>query len=281
MKKLLPIIFALTIFSAACYKPATADREKPGSLRIPQELQKSELLDRAGANIPLDISLIDQDNQKIKLQKYFSNWDKPVVLTMGYYGCPMLCTLVLNGLVDSLKKVNAEIGKDYQVVSISIDPREKSDLAKKKQDIYAKAFNLRDDQKKFWNFHVTSEEESKRLADALGFGYYFDKKADQYAHGAGFFVLSPKGVLSRTLYGINFKPKDVKLSFMEASEGRFGSFIDRVILSCFHYDPDSHRYGIYIFGVMRIGGLLTILIIGIMLAFHFRGERRKKRKTLN
>jgi protein SCO1/2 len=173
--------------------------------------------------------------------------------------------------LESLKNVSLSLGQDYRIVSVSIDHRETVDLAKIKQQLYLDALNSKDEQA--WNFHVTSKDEAKRLADAVGFNYFYDKRDDQFGHGAGFFVLSPKGVLSRTLFGISFLPSDVNFALLDAGEGNIGSFVDKVLLSCFHYDPDSHRYGVYVFGVMRLGGILTILIMSLVLLMYFRYEK--------
>jgi protein SCO1 len=249
--------------------------EGEGSLRMPNEIMQAELEDKSGAKLPLDVMLTDQDGRVLSFGDYISSEDaRPIILTLGYYGCPMLCTLVLNGLLEGLKDISFEPGKHYRILSISIDPRETSDLANRKRKNYLEAFDAKTDDN-FWNFHVTNSHDAKKLADAVGFNYYYDKKTDQFAHGAGFFVVTAKGVLSRTLFGINFKSSDIKLALSEAAEGKIGSFIDRVILSCFHYDPDSHRYGVYIFGVMRLSGILTIIILGTVLLIYFRSERKR------
>ncbi len=249
--------------------------EGEGSLRVLKELEHTQIEDRAGANVPLDVQLTNAEGEAIVFGSYFNTDDKrPVILTLGYYGCPMLCSLVLNGLVESLKAVSFQAGDDYRIVSISIDEREQANLAKAKQKAYLSAMNAQEGAD-WWQFHVTTATEARRLADAVGFNYEFDKKIDQFAHGAGFFVLSPEGVLSRTLFGISFAPTDVKLALSEAASGKIGSFIDRVLLSCFHYNPDSHRYGVYIFGVMRLGGVLTVIILGLVLLFYFRQEKRR------
>lgn len=248
--------------------------EGEGSLRMPKEMAESELLDKAGAHLPLDVEITNQDGRKIKLASYFSAEDqRPLILTLGYYGCPMLCSLVLNGLVESLKKLSFQPGDDYRLISVSIDDRETYQLAKQKQIAYLGALAQSDE--KVWQFHVANAAEVKRLADAVGFNYIFDQRDNQFVHGAGFFVISPSGVLSRTLFGISFNPSDIKLALTEAAQGKIGSFVDRVLLSCFHYDPDSHRYGIYILGVMRLGGIITILTLGMVLLMYFRAERKR------
>jgi len=249
--------------------------EGEGSLLMPHELQNATLVDKAGVQVPLDIILTDQDGKKLLLGDYFSPEDKrPVILTIGYYGCPMLCSLVLNGLLEGLKGVNFKAGPEYRIISVSIDEREQPDLAKAKQKVYLEALGISSDPSA-WSFHVTSSTEARRLSDAVGFNYYFDKKIDQFAHGAGFFVLTPTGVLARTLFGISFTPSDIKLSLSDAADGKIGSFLEQILLSCFHYDPDSQRYGVYIMGVMRLGGILTILMLGGFLLMYFRLERKR------
>lgn len=256
--------------------PASAPKQE-GSLRMPKELENIQIEDKAGVQVPLDIAMTNQDGKAVVLKDYFRDGDnRPAILTIGYYGCPMLCSLVLNGMLEGLKGLSYDIGEDYRIISVSIDDREQPELARKKRDAYAEALSVPEKHKDAWNFHVMSAVEAKRLSDTVGFNYYFDKKNDQFAHGAGFFVLSPEGVLTRTLFGISFTSSDIKLSLSEAADGKIGSFVDKVLLSCFHYDPDSHRYGIYIFGVMRLGGILTILILGTVLLLYFRGERKRE-----
>lgn len=265
--KFLPSILIFLSFAAM--------GEGEGSLRVPKELANSQIVDKAGAQIPGDIALTDHEGRQVKLGDYFTSEDKrPVILTLGYYECPMLCSLVLNGLVKGLTSVSYKPGKDYRIISVSINEKESVDLAQSKRDAYLKSLGASPDVD-WWSFHVATASEVKRLADAVGFNYYYDKKIEQYAHGAGAFFFSPKLVLTRTIFGIEFKPSDIKLALSEAADGKIGSFVDQLILSCFHYDPDSHRYGVYIFGVMRIGGLLTIVILAVMLLMYFRGERKR------
>lgn len=244
---------------------------------VPKAIEQGQIEDKAGAVLPLDVELIDHNGKKVALKDYFNeSQDKPIILTIGYYECPMLCSLVLNGLMNGLKDLSFKPEKDFLMLSVSIDHRESVELADKKRSNYIKALeqSVSDN---FWPFHIGDKEEVKRLADALGFNYFYDKRNDQFSHGAGVFVISPKGVLSRTLFGINFKPSDIKLALSEAADGKIGSFIDQVILSCFHYDPDSHKYGVYILGVMRLGGILTIIILGIVLFLFFRSDKKRMR----
>lgn len=250
-----------------------------GSLMQPKELKGIDVVDKSGTRLPLDIQLKDHQGRDVVLGDYFTKADaRPVILTMGYYECPMLCSLVLNGLVESLndEKFGFSIGEDYRILSVSIDPNETVSLANTKRENYLKS--LKNDRVGMndapWSFHVGEASEVKRLAGAVGFSYNYIEKAKQYAHGAAVWVISPEGMISRTHYGIAYKPRDLKLSLMDASAGRIGSVLERVLLSCLHYDPDSNTYGLYVFGVMRLGALLTVLALAGFMALYFSREKR-------
>ncbi|HXW60698.1 MAG TPA: SCO family protein [Myxococcota bacterium] len=287
MKQFLPIAIALVAILLVVGVILLTNKSDFGSevvsqtedsLLVPKEIKMTEIEDKAGTKVPLDIELINENGQEILLGDYFKDGDmRPVIITMLYYGCPRLCSLVLNGEIDAFKKIGPRPGKDFRMIAVSIDERETFDLAAQKGAVYREALELKPQEKDAWIFHVAKKEQSERLAKALGFNYFYDKRDDQFGHGAGlFFVASPSGMLARTLFGIEFKPNDVKLALSEASEGKVGtSLLDRVILSCFHYDPDSHRYGIYVMGVMRLSGILTLIILGTFLLIYFRGERKR------
>jgi protein SCO1/2 len=155
---------------------------------------------------------------------------------------------------------------------VSINPNEKPELAREKRENYLKALGVSGDAP--WTFALGQTQDVSRLAESVGFGYKYHEPSKEYIHSAGIFILSPDGKLTRTLYGISFKPNDLKMSLIDASNGTVGSLMDRIILSCFHYEPDSHKYGVYIFGVVRLAGALTILVLGSFVFFLFRRERR-------
>lgn len=247
-----------------------------GSLRVPKIMEGTEIIDKRGAIVPKDILLTDHVGKSVKLGDYLGH-DKPVILTLGYYKCPMLCSLVLNATVDSIKGQSLKLGRDFSILSVSINSNETPDLAKAKRVNYLKALGAPQDSP--WVFALGKTEDVKKLADSVGFGYKFHEPSGEYIHSAGIFVLSPDGTLSRTLYGIAFKPSDLKMSLIDASNGKIGSLMDRIILSCFHYEPDSHRYGVYVFGVMRLAGILTILMLGSFVLLMLKKERRLKAWT--
>lgn len=285
MRKFFPVIIAIVgllavlgfIFVANLSEQAVDPKGMEGSLYLPKQLAKAEIEDKAGAKLPLDIELSDENGRKVLLGDYIKADDeRPLIITMLYYGCPRLCSLVLNGQIEVLNKVAPRPGKDYRMLAVSIDERETPELAAQKAALYREALGIKPEDKDAWVFHVAKKEESARLAEALGFNFIYDARDDQFAHGAGLFFVSASGMLARTLFGIEFSPNDVKLALSEASSGKVGTtFIERVILSCFHYDPDSHRYGVYILGVMRLGGIVTILLLGSFLLIYFRSERKR------
>ncbi|MEM7494584.1 MAG: SCO family protein [Myxococcota bacterium] len=275
----LPLLFSLLFF---CTAPTLAAQEpESGSLMVPRKLRGARINDdRIGRSIPLDVRLTDHNGNPVTLGGYFSAGKRPVILTLGYYRCPMLCDLVLNGLLDAIKAMPLRLGQDYTVLSVSIHPKESVDLAGKKRAAYVRAIGQEMDVASAdWRFHVGDEAQVKRLADAVGFGYRWDPRSRQFAHGAGIFVLDPRGKLNRVLYGVEFAPRQLKLALVEASQGKVGTLFDRVLLSCFHYDPDSHRYGVAIFGVTRLVGVATVLILAGVLAWLWRRERAPRKAS--
>jgi len=177
------------------------------------------------------------------------------------------------GLLDAMGKMSLVLGTDYRVLSVSIDPREKSDLSAAKRITHLKALNLTDGA---WDFLTGDEKEIQTLASTFGFGYKYDEATDQYAHGAAIFIVTPKGVLSNTIWGIAYDPWATKAALMDASGGKVGSVFDKILMTCFHYEADKHKYGFYIFGAMRLGAALTVLILGSMLGWYWFSERRRR-----
>lgn len=263
------------VLACALLLPGFSLAAGEGSLLAPRELEGTQIVDKRASKVPMDVQLVNHRGEPVLSGSYFENGDtRPVILTLGYYKCPMLCSLVLNAMMDPLKTISLKLGNDYRILSVSINPNETADLANHKRGSYVEA--LGGNQESPWFFHVGRESEVRRLADSVGFGYKFHERSGEYVHSAGIFILSPEGVLSRTFFGLKYNASDLKMSLLDAGQGRIGTLLDRVILSCFHYDPDSHKYGVYVFGMMRIGGLLTVLIVGIFLVLHWRNEKRAK-----
>jgi protein SCO1/2 len=223
---------------------------------------------RLGESVPLDLPFRDEAGQSVTLGRYFQG--KPVVLVLAYYRCPMLCTQVLNGLVAAMRPLPFELGQDYQVVTVSFDPREGPELAAAKKASYRDSYG-RPGVDEGWHFLTGDQPAIDRLARAVGFRYVYDPKQGQFAHASGVMVLTPQGRLVRYFYGINYPPRDLRLGLVEASEGRVGSPVDQLLLLCYHYDPATGTYSAAAMTFVRLGGLATVLALGIFLV---RGWRR-------
>lgn len=233
-----------------------------------------DVTEKPGQFIPLDVMFTNDKGDTIPLGNYF-NKGKPVILVLAYYNCPMLCTLVLNGLSDAVRPLDWLPGKEFQIVTISIDPRETVELASAKKYRYIESLGKPgvDDG---WIFCVGGETQSRRLADALGFGYYYDKQSDQYAHPAVVFILTEEGKISRYLYGIEFNERDVRFSLLDASKGKIGNTMDRIILFCYHYDPDAKGYVLFATNIMRLGGVFTVFLVAAFIIWQVRQQKAKK-----
>jgi protein SCO1/2 len=234
-----------------------------GSVGIEQHL---------GAQLPLDTVLRDEQGREIKLGDFFKH--QPVIVMLVYFRCPMLCTQVLNGFLKSSQAIPLVIGRDYQVVTVSFDPRETPDLAAEKKESYVHAYR-REGAAEGWHFLTGDLQSIDKLTKAIGFQYRFDPKSGQFAHASGIALATPDGRLSRYFYGIEYEPDDLRLGLVESSSGRIGSLVDQVLLLCYHYDPLTGKYGLVIAGVLRTAGALTVILVGGYLVAMFRFERRR------
>lgn len=260
--------------AAAATATLAVERSEPA----PAELDGVGLTERLDAEVPLSLSFVDEAGVSAPLSRWFEP-GRPVILTLNYYRCPMLCTLVLNGLVQALKEVDLEPGRDYRVVTVSIDPRETPQLAKAKKQSYLESLG-RAGAEDAWRFLTGREEAIRALAGAVGFGYRYVAEDNQYAHPAAIYVLTPEGRVSRQLSGVLFEPRTVRWSLVEASRGKIGSPIDQFILYCFHYDAEKGRYAPAALRIMRVGGGLTAIVLGVVLGFLWIREKKIRGKRL-
>ncbi len=235
------------------------------------ELQKIDVTEHLGEQIPLDLVFTGDDGSIVHLKDLFRP-GKPVLLILAYYRCPMLCGLVLKGITTGVSKLAFTPGRDFQMVTVSINPEEIHTLAAAKKKNHLAALN-KPVQENGWVFLTGKAENSKKLADALGFQYYYVKERNEYAHPAVSFILTDEGIISRYLYGIEYKESDLRLSLLEASKGEIGTTLDKIILYCFHYDPDAGAYVLFAGNLMRIGGVVTLLILGSMLFILWRKDK--------
>ena len=243
---------------------------------IPHPLREVGIEDRPGAELPLDVPFVQQDGRQVTLRDYLAD-GKPLVLVPAYYQCPMLCSLVLNGLQKGLSNLAWTAGKEFNVVTFSFDPRDTPELAKQKRAGYLEAYG-REVNERGWDFLVGTESDIRRVTDAIGFTYRWDEKQQEYAHASGAFIVTPDGRLSRTLYGISFPPRDLRLAISEASEGKLGSAFERVLLFCFHYDPSAYGYVLASRRLMSAAGAVTVVVVGLFLLRNWRSETRRSRR---
>jgi protein SCO1 len=239
----------------------------------PELLKDVGIDQKLNDSIPLNLKFRDEHNNTVELAQFFVG--KPVILTLVYYNCPMLCTEVLNAVDRSLEQMPLEIGKDFSVVTVSIDPTDDSKIADAKQAMYAGMYlsaTHRNGAAYGWHFLVGDEPQIKQLADSVGFRYAYDPDSHQYAHASGIMVLTPDGKISKYFYGVTYPERDLRLGLVDASQEKIGSLTDQVLLYCYHYDPHTGKYGLLISRVLQLGGLVTVLIGGIFLIFLFRGE---------
>ncbi|WP_028458720.1 SCO family protein [Chloroflexus sp. Y-396-1] len=212
---------------------------------------------RMGEQVPLDARFIDERGVEVRLGQFFTA-GQPVVLVMSYYECPMLCSFVREGVLAALQQVTLTAGQDFQVVNISIDPLETPMMAANVKTLTLQRY-ARPGAEQGWHFLTGSEEQIRRVADAIGFKYYYDETIDQYAHAAGFVVLTPQGKTARYFFGIEFNVSDLRLGLVEASSGKVGNVIDQILLLCYQYNPVTGKYTPAIMTILRIAGVLTVI----------------------
>jgi protein SCO1/2 len=237
----------------------------------PNELKKVSFDQNLGVQVPLDLPFRDETGRAVHLSQYFTG--RPVILALVYYECPMLCVQALNGLVKSLKVLALEPGRDYSIVTVSFNPEETPAEAAAKKDQYIARFK-RAGAADAWHFLTGPEASIRVLTDAVGFHYVYDAETKQYAHPTGMIVLTPEGKTSKYVFGIDYGPRDIRLALVEASDHRIGTPADRLLLYCYHYDPATGKYGLVLMNVLRIGGVLTVAMIGGFILLMRRREQR-------
>jgi len=237
---------------------------------IPAPLREIGFDQNLDGQVPLDTPFRDEAGRVVLLGDYFGK--RPVVLVFAYYDCPMLCTLVINGLSSALKVMSLSPGKDFEIVTVSFDARDTPVNASAKKAAYLERYR-REGAAEAWHFLTGDQASIDRLTKAAGFRYVWDKDTKQFAHPTGVMVLTPAGRLARYLFGIEYGPRDLRFAIVEASAGRIGSAVDSLLLYCYHYDPMTGRYGLAIMKAMRIAGAGTVLALGAFIFLMVRRER--------
>lgn len=254
----------MTVLLTASAARAQAPDSRPPILR---DVAFDQLL---GATVPLELALRDEAGRDVRLGEYFGK--KPVVLSLVYYGCPMLCTLTLNGLASALSILSFDVGREFEVVTVSFEPKETPELAAEKKKAYLARYK-RPGAAAGWHFLTGDAASIGRLTRAVGFRYAWDAETGQYAHPAGILVLTPEGKIARYLYGIEYAPKDLRLALVEASRNRIGSPVDQFLLLCYQYDPATGKYGAVVMRTVRTAGILTVLALGTFITLMWRREQ--------
>ena len=244
------------------------------STGLPTALRDVKIEQKLDQQLPLDLVFHDESGQDVKLGQYFGQ--RPVVLAFVYYDCPMLCTQVLNGMVTSFRVLPFQVGKEFDVVTVSFDPRETSSLATSKKHVYINYLpeKMRPAAMNGWHFLTGDQANIAKLTEAAGFRYRYDEATKQFAHASGIMVTTPQGKLSRYFYGVEYAPRDLRLGLIESSANKIGSSVDQLLLYCYHYDPATGKYGAAVMKIMRIAGVLTVLAIVAML-FVLKGRNPK------
>jgi protein SCO1/2 len=284
--KVLTSAAAVAVFVAGCFSAAPASAQMTGTptpgyvtapgataQTMPQALREIGFDQNINQQLPLDTQFRDEDGRTVSLGSYYGS--KPVLLAFVYYTCPMLCTQVLNAMTATISTLSLDAGKDFDVVLVSIDPRETPAQAAAKKAEYLHRYK-RPGTEAGWHFLTGDEPQIRQLTKAAGFRYAWDEQTQQYAHPTGIIVTTPDGRPARYLFGIEYGPRDLRFALIEASEGRVGSFVDSLLLYCYHYDPMTGRYGMYVMRALRIAAVATVVLLGTFIVVMVRRERSQQ-----
>jgi protein SCO1/2 len=263
--------------SAFAAQPGRAEIQ-PGETRVtasdrPEALREVGFDQKLDQVVPLDVRLRDESGQEVRLGDFFGT--KPVILSLAYFSCPMLCGLHLNGLASSLKPLKLEPGQDFEIVTVSFDPRDTPEKASVKKKETLERYERRGAENG-WHFLTGDADQIKALTAAVGFRYQYDEKRGEFAHPAGVVLLTPEGHVSRYLFGIDYSPRDLRLGLVESAQGKIGTLIDQVLLFCFHYDPAMGRYSAIALNSVRVGGVLTLIGLAVFIGGALRRESRRR-----
>jgi len=264
-------VLALVIVLPATQLIAAVAADVPTSSNLPPLLRDVGIDQKLNSQVPLDLVFRDESGSEVTLGQYFGQ--KPVVLVLAYYDCPMLCTIVLNGVLHSVKELKYNIGREFEIVTVSFDPTEKPSLAAAKKAIYVGLYG-RPNAGAGWHFLTGDEPSIRQLTQAVGFRYNYDAQTKQYFHATGIMVLTPDGHLARYFYGIQYPSGNLRLGLVEASQGKIGSPVDQVLLYCSQYDPATGKYSVIVSHVLKLAALATVLSLGGLVLAMSLGTKR-------
>ena len=242
----------------------------------PPRLENVGIQQHLDAQVPPDLTFRDDSGKTVKLGDYFGR--KPLILNLVYYNCTMLCGEALAGLSSAMRLVKFDVGNQFDVITVSFDPRETPEMAAAKKIDYVKRYG-RANAAAGWHFLTGQADSINALTKAVGFQYQYDSKSNQFAHATAIMVLTPQGRISRYFYGVDFPPKDLRMGLVEASQGKIGNAVDAVLLYCYHYDPETGKYGAMVANILRLAAAATILIMGVFLFILWRLDLSVTRKA--
>ena len=262
-KRILAIAFAVVVMTVSCLGQGMTQgiMSPPANVR-PPGLQNVGIEQHLDEQIPPDLTFRDETGKPVRLGDYFGK--KPVILNLVYYQCPMLCGEVFSGLESALRVLKFDVGKEFNVLTVSFDPRETPDMATKKKAEFLKRYG-RPGAAEGWHFLTGPQESIDALTKAAGFQYQYDPKTGQFAHSTAIMVLTPEGKIAQYYYGVEYAPKDLRLGLIQASENKIGNLADQVLLYCYHYDPATGKYGAIIARVLQLSALATVLGLGTLM----------------
>lgn len=240
----------------------------------PHELEGVGITPKIGEYVDLSTEFTDESGESVTLGRYF-NGSKPVIFSVVYYNCPSLCNFHLNGLTDTMKKLKWTVGDKFELVALTMNHREGYELAAQKKQSYIDEYG-RPESENGWHFLTGTEENIKKVADQVGFGFKWLDEQQEYAHASAAIIMTPGGKISRYLNGIEFDKKDLRLALLEASNGKIGNVVDQIVMFCFQFDPTKNKYSLYAFNLMRLGAGLMVLVLAIILIPMWIRERKKK-----
>ena len=272
------IIFIIAALATAASAQINSGVMSPPANTRPPRLENVGIEQHLDAQIPPDLAFRDETGKPVKLGDYFGR--KPLILNLVYYNCTMLCGEALAGLASAMRLIKFDVGNEFDVVTVSFDPRETPDIAAAKKLDYVKRYG-RANAAAGWHFLTGQSTSINALTKAVGFQYQYDAKSNQFAHATAIMVLTPQGRISRYFYGVDFPPKDLRMGLVEASQGKIGNAVDAVLLYCYHYDPETGKYGAMVGNILRLAAAATILLLGGLIFILWRLDRSATQKALN
>jgi len=270
------ILVALALLTASASAQMNNGVMSPPANTRPPRLENVGITQHLDAQVPPDLIFRDETGKTVNLGNYFGR--KPLILNLVYYNCTMLCGEALAGLSSAMRLIKFDVGNQFDVVTVSFDPRETPEMAAAKKKDYVGRYG-RANAAAGWHFLTGPPESINALTKAVGFQYQFDAKSNQYAHATAIMVLTPQGRISRYFYGVDFPPKDLRMGLVEASQGKIGNAVDAVLLYCYHYNPETGKYGAMVGNILRMAAAATILLLGGLLFILWRLDRSVTRKT--